>query len=179
MAEQRRCATAEEAARGDIPERYARALATATSPDRTAAVVLLETNEPPSVEIYEVVCVKRAGGWVDFGGGGGFGIGWTSTARDPERNLGVVKLSGQAPSGAVAVVVAFGGREHRVDVSGDGYFVFASWDEPDTALENDAPEPVRYVLADGSSVPAPEGDRHGATFRRLSERMRARHWDSG
>jgi hypothetical protein len=168
------CATPEEAARGGIPARYARALATGTSPDDAFAVVVLETNEPPVVEIYEVVCVREGGRWFDRGGSGGVGLGWTSTDDDPERNLGVVKLSGQAPIGAIAVVVRFRGREHRVAVGQAGYFVFASWDEPDTVLDEDAPDPIRYVFADGSEQPVPEKDRYGAAFRRLRERMRAR-----
>jgi hypothetical protein len=48
--------TAEEAARGDIPERYARILRIDYSPDRTRAVALLATNEPPAIEYYEVHC---------------------------------------------------------------------------------------------------------------------------
>jgi hypothetical protein len=40
-------ATPEEAARGDIPERYARALCVAISPDGDEAIVVLDTIEEP------------------------------------------------------------------------------------------------------------------------------------
>ena len=61
----------EEAARGDIPERYARVVRVDYSSDRTRAVVLLATNEPPVIEYYGVSCELEEGRW--FGGDG-----WTA-----------------------------------------------------------------------------------------------------
>jgi hypothetical protein len=61
--------TPEEAARGDIPERYAPALRVEYSEDGTQATVLLATNEPPAIEYYEVRCMCENGRW--FGGVGG------------------------------------------------------------------------------------------------------------
>jgi hypothetical protein len=65
--------TAEEAARGDIPSRYARALAVEFSPDGDHAVVLLETNEPPFVYPYQVVCSRGEDGWAEGISGNGPG----------------------------------------------------------------------------------------------------------
>ena len=51
--------TPEEAARGDIPPRYARALSVSVSPDGDEAIVVLGTNEEPYVYPYEVSCLLR------------------------------------------------------------------------------------------------------------------------
>jgi hypothetical protein len=64
----------EVAARGDIPERYARVIRVDYSPDRTRAVVLLATNEPPVIEYYEVHCEIEEGQWVGSDG-------WTAGRR--------------------------------------------------------------------------------------------------
>jgi hypothetical protein len=65
--------TPEEAARGDIPERYARALRVEYSDDGTRATVLLATNEPPAIEYYEVHCVLENGEWMGGVGGNASG----------------------------------------------------------------------------------------------------------
>jgi hypothetical protein len=70
---ERHYATPEDAARGDIPARFARVLDIAWSPRRDRAVVLLETNEPPSVELYQVVCQQEEAGWTWISGGNGPG----------------------------------------------------------------------------------------------------------
>jgi hypothetical protein len=61
--------TPEEAARGDIPEKYAPAVRVEYSEDGSRATVLLATNEPPAIEYYEVRCEFKDGKW--FGGVGG------------------------------------------------------------------------------------------------------------
>jgi hypothetical protein len=80
----RPCRTPEEAARGDIPERFARALNVCLSPSGDYAVVLLETNNPPAVERYQVVCRREGGRWRGLAGGNGAGEtriegGWVET----------------------------------------------------------------------------------------------------
>jgi hypothetical protein len=65
--------TAEAAAREDIPERYARVLDVSFAPGGDHAVVLLETNEPPAVELYQVVCEKEGDEWLSVAGGNGPG----------------------------------------------------------------------------------------------------------
>ena len=62
--------TPEEAARGDIPKRYARVVRVDYSADGTRAVVLLATNEPPVIEYYGVRCDLENGRWFP-------GDGWT------------------------------------------------------------------------------------------------------
>jgi len=65
--------TVEDAARGDIPERYARVLDVALAPSEDRAVILLEMNEPPAVELYQVICKLEAAGWTWVSGGNGGG----------------------------------------------------------------------------------------------------------
>jgi hypothetical protein len=79
--------TPEEAARGGIPERYARALGVVYSPDGNHAVVLLGTNEPPFLYPYQVVCGRGEDGWYE--GISGNGPGWSTTSNEGEPNAGV------------------------------------------------------------------------------------------
>jgi hypothetical protein len=131
--------TPEEAARGEIPERYARVLATAVAPDGNHAVVLLGTNEPPKLYPYQVVCGRGEDGWVE--GVSGNGPGWSSTAGEGEPNLGVATLWDEAPVSARAAKVVFEGREHEAPVR-NSYFLFAAWDAPDDAAH---PRFVRWI----------------------------------
>lgn len=73
--------TPEEAARGDIPERYARVLDVSIAPWGGCAVVLLETNEAPVVELYQVVCERDGSEWVAGVGGNGPGEVWMDGAH--------------------------------------------------------------------------------------------------
>ena len=106
------------------------------------------------------------------------GIGWTSTSGDEDGpNLGVHRLVGEAPEGAIEVIVGYQGHEHRVPVSARGYFIFAAWDVPDDAMEREDLHAFRYVQADGSELPMP-ADEHavppefGARAWRLFRRHR-------
>jgi len=67
--------TPEEVARGDIPEQYARVVAVSISPSSRHAVVAMQTNEPPAVELYEVACELGENGWVEFASHSGGGLG--------------------------------------------------------------------------------------------------------
>jgi hypothetical protein len=107
-------ATPEEAARGEIPERYARVLGVAYSPSGADAVVLLGTNEPPVLYPYQVLCGRGELGWYE--GMSGNGPGWSTTQEEDGPNVGVVTLWDEAPPGVRAAVVSFGGREHDVPV---------------------------------------------------------------
>lgn len=137
--------TPEEAARGDIHARYARALATAVAPDHSAAVVLLGTNEEPFLHPYTCVCYRENGRWYEACGDGGTGLGWTSVSwrGDVEDDLGVLHLSGEAPEGAVEAIVEYGGQKHRVPVT-NGYYVFACWDVPSGGMNGLEPPAVRF-----------------------------------
>ena len=108
-------ATPEAAARGDIAERYCRVGGISLSPDGRRALVVLETNEPPAVECYTVVCERIGDVWFALGGSGGTGGGWT---------MGVGGwLTGDAPPGTVEAIVAHRGAEHRVAVQGINWSV--------------------------------------------------------
>jgi len=132
--------TPEEAAGGEIPEGYARVLATALSPDRDHAVVLLGTNEPPTLYPYQVVCGLSEDGWVEEISGNG--PGWSTTRDSAEGpNVGVATLWDEAPESATAAVVVFEGREHEAPVR-NGYFLFAAWEVPDDAGH---PRFVRWI----------------------------------
>jgi hypothetical protein len=70
--------TPEEAARGDIPREYAKVVDEQISPWGEHAALLLETNEPPAVEYYLVVCEKQGEYWMQMFGGNGGMSGWLS-----------------------------------------------------------------------------------------------------
>ena len=133
----------EAAARGDIPEAYARTLGVAMSPDGDTAVVLLATNEPPHIEAYQVVCHRTADGWQ--GGSGGNSGGWHNlTEGDEEPQLGVETVWGEAPRGATEIAISFAGTTVRVPVV-DGHYLYAVWGVPDRFGFPDFPgEPDGY-----------------------------------
>lgn len=143
--------TPEEAARGDIPARYARALSVSVSPDGDEAIVVLGTNEEPYLYPYEVNCSRENGRWFDGGGSNGVGFGWSPRwRRDNEPTLGVLRLSGELHDDVREVVVAWNGREHRCAAS-SGYFFFTEWDVPEDFHDTlGTPRVVRHVLNDGS-----------------------------
>jgi hypothetical protein len=137
-------ATPEEAARGDIPERYARALVTEVSPDGRWAVVLLGTNEEPALYPYVETCSAEGGRWFERSGSSFGGSGWSSL--DPDASNGLYYLCGEAPTGAVEAVVSYRDEERRVPVV-SGYFIFVAWDIPEEFPEE--PPSVRFVGAEG------------------------------
>ena len=108
-----------DAARGDIPARYAREIATRYSPDGDFALVFLATNEPPAVEEYEVICERSGAGWMGGSGGNGPGGGWHSTG-------GVTYFWDYSPEGATSAVIRSQAREHVIPVR-NGYIAFAVW----------------------------------------------------
>ena len=167
--------TPEEAARGDIPDRYARAISVAISPDGSEALVLLATNEEPYIAPYEVICHREGTRWVGGGGMSGTGLGWSSwSVAEDGLQLGVLRLVDEVPSGVGAVIVRWRERDYRVPVS-HGYFVFTEWDVPeDFEEELGHPEAVRYVRADGTeeAVPRdPDRERAWQSLRELRRRM--------
>ena len=134
--------TPEEAARGEIPERYARVLGVAYSPDRDDAVVLLGTNEEPNLYPYQVLCGRGEEGW--YQGTSGNGPGWSSTSSPGEPNIGVATDWDEAPPRARAAIVSFDGREHEVPVT-NGYYLFAAWEVPDDLAMGDHPSFVGWI----------------------------------
>jgi hypothetical protein len=132
-----------EAARGDIPARYARPLVTDLSPDGRTAFVLLGTNEEPCLYPYVVICSREERGWSEGSGMSFGGIGWTTIETDGDG--GVLFFGGEAPAGAVEAVVRYRGTEHRLPVE-SGFFVVVQWN----VAEDDREEPrlVRFVGRD-------------------------------
>jgi hypothetical protein len=61
--------------------------------------------------------------WVDAGGGS---AGVCFTSLDDERKWGVLRYADEAPSGSMAAVIAYEGREYRAPVR-EGWFYFAVW----------------------------------------------------
>jgi hypothetical protein len=118
----------EEAARGDIPARFARTLVSELSPDGRTAFVLLGTNEEPYLYPYAVICSRAEDGWSPGSGTSFGGIGWTSLGAGDDT--GVLFFGGDAPAGAVEAVVRYRGEEHRVPVT-SGFFVFVAWNVVD------------------------------------------------
>jgi hypothetical protein len=76
----------EEAARGDIPERYVTVLGSLVVGDQ--ALVWVLTNDRPPYEPYEVDCERRDGRWYNGGGTGGFGTGTPEAVLAAARRLG-------------------------------------------------------------------------------------------
>ena len=66
-----RGATLDEAARGDISQRYATILGARVEGE--TAVVWMLTNDRPSFEAYTVECHRQRWGWVGGNGSNGFG----------------------------------------------------------------------------------------------------------
>jgi hypothetical protein len=52
------------------------------SPNKDYAVVLLDYNEPPTVEPYVVLCENTPSGWVEYQGGSTGGLSWMATRGD-------------------------------------------------------------------------------------------------
>ena len=76
-------ATPTEAARGDIPARYALPIAVELSSDGRDAVVLLGTNEEPVLYPYLVVCQLESDGWHEGSGGSVGGFSWYALPDGP------------------------------------------------------------------------------------------------
>jgi hypothetical protein len=161
--------TPEEAARGDIPAEYAKALSVEISPSGEEALVVLATNEQPYIEPYEVVCYREGNRWLAGIGSGGLGCGWSSTLSDDASNTGVLRLSGEAPRGVDAVVVRWAGEEQRVPVT-SGYFFFTRWAVPSDFHETvGSPVVTAYVRADGSTEVVPPDPNLERAWKWMSE----------
>lgn len=118
----------EEAARGDIPARYARAVAVSVSPEGRRACVLLLTNEEPRLYPYEVIVERdEHGRWRAGASSNLIGVGWTSTGV--ERDRGVLRLVAEVPPRARSATIRHGGSDHAVSVT-EGWVLFAAWDVP-------------------------------------------------
>lgn len=115
--------TPEAAARGDIPARYARALAVSVSPDERFAAVLLGTNEPPSLYPYLVLCEREGDGWVE---GNSANMSMSGEFGEGDQRCRFVAHWQEAPPDVRTAIVEFAGAEYPVPVQ-HGYVLFAAW----------------------------------------------------
>ena len=76
----------EQAARGDVPARFATAVGHRVEGDW--ATVWLLTNDRPPFEPYEVTCERRDGRWQSNSGVGGFGVDTPDDVLAVARRLG-------------------------------------------------------------------------------------------
>jgi hypothetical protein len=129
------------AARGDIPEAAARALAVRLAPDGQHAMVLLDTGSDAEVYEYQVLCERKADGRVEPAGGNGPGWTSTTTGDDTQPNRGVLTDWGLAPPEAEVALVRFAGGESRHPVA-HGYYFFAARDVP--ADSSEIPMLIRF-----------------------------------
>jgi len=98
--------------------RYARVHA--SEQNGSYAVVLLATNELPTLYPYQIVCSREPEGWVE--GANGNGAGWTHL----ENGLGVRTFWGEAPARAESVRVHVAGTIYDAPVR-QGYFFLTVW----------------------------------------------------
>jgi hypothetical protein len=133
--------TPDEAARSDIPEKYARTLAIRVAPDEQHAVVLLGIDVGRDVCEYQVVCERHRDRWIP--GTGGNGPGWSSTTDrdDPGPNCGGLTAWGATPEHAAAASITYVDVDYDEPVT-NGYYLFAFWDVPDDSIAE--PGPVRF-----------------------------------
>jgi hypothetical protein len=131
-------ATPEDAARGDIPARYARALAVSLSPDERFAAVLLATNEPPFLYPYLVLCEREDDGWVE---GASANMSMAGELGEGNQTCRYVTQWQEAPPDARAAIVNFAAEEHVVPVR-NGYVLFAAWN---VAEEREWPAVMRWT----------------------------------
>jgi hypothetical protein len=135
-------ATPTEAARGDIPARYARPIAVELSSDGRDAVVLLGTNEEPVLYPYLVVCQLESDGWHESSGGRVGGFSWYALP-DRSEDVGVCIFTDEAPPGATQALIRSRGAERRIPVS-HGYLLVAEWDISGAECEQWWPEVVSF-----------------------------------
>jgi hypothetical protein len=113
----------EAAARDDVPERFSRVRGVSLSPWGEYAVVLLETNEPPYIELEQVVCRREpSGGWVALMSGGGV----SDVVYVDDVRARLITNDDPLPADVTAVAVRDRGAEREVPVR-DRYFVYGSW----------------------------------------------------
>ena len=105
--------------------------------------VMLDTGPPRSPYLYGGTVKREFGGWsggIDSNGGG---IGWTST--EPDRDVGVVHVCGEAPEGADAVRVSWRGTSRESPVR-NGIVLLTWWQEKNP--QRAYPRVVAYRVGD-------------------------------
>jgi hypothetical protein len=126
--------TPEEAARGDIPERYAPTLFVDIDPTGGFATVLLDTNAAGDPYPYEEFCEKgRDGLWYAQGGSNG-----NTVFTDPSGRFSLLTQWEEAPSGATFARIRFQGRTYECPVK-RGYYRLVVWGFDEDRMNREGP----------------------------------------
>ena len=98
--------------------------AVAIAPDgrHGAALVIASSGHP-----LDYLLERTEDGWQERGIGSGCGTTWSSL--DESGELGVLRLSDQAPAGSTSAHVTYENAAHQVPVR-HGHFLFVSWYVP-------------------------------------------------
>jgi len=116
-------ATFDEAVRASFPAQSTRIIAVREHGD--AAVALFDTRPSAEPYLYEVHYQRQSGRWSE--GSSSNGAGWHRL--DPDSDLGVETVWGEAPAGADRVRGEFDGQVLEEDVV-NGAYLLAWWDVP-------------------------------------------------
>jgi hypothetical protein len=114
-------ATAEEAARGDIPAEHSPALFVDYDPSGAFATVLLNTGSEEDPCPYEEFCYRIDGRWYGNGGSNG------STQYVVRGAFSLFTDWGEAPPGVAVVCLEFQGQTYECPVK-NGYYRLTVWD---------------------------------------------------
>ena len=116
-------ATLDEAVGASFPAQSTRIIAVREHGD--AAVALFDTRPSAEAYLYEVHYQRQSGRWSE--GSSSNGAGWHRL--DPDSDLGVETVWGEAPAGADRVRGEFDGQVLEEDVV-NGAYLLAWWDVP-------------------------------------------------
>jgi hypothetical protein len=114
-------ATPEQAARGDIPEKYSPVLFVDIDASGDFATVLLGTDGPENIYPYEEVCFQVEGRWYSSGGSNG------GTRFAVQDRLSLLTEWGEAPPGSNLLRIEFQGKTYDCPVR-MGYYRLVVWD---------------------------------------------------
>src|SRR5205823_6302621 len=148
-------ATVEEAARA-VYEGFpvsllpGRMIHSVVSPREVEAVVMFEAEQYKDNGILMnrdgvqvVVCERRNDRWFPA-----WGPDTYFTVSSPPRGSNLMMYrTGLAIPGATAVLVRYRSREHTVEVSESGHFIFVAWKDPWRQRFEDSPVIVGYLMA--------------------------------
>jgi hypothetical protein len=141
--------TPEEAARGDIPERFVRVVGVVVRGNQ--AVVAQLTNDGPPFEVETAYCEREGDGWLPGASGNS-----TSAFIPLEAPTGTLVIWDEAPADATAARFEYSGIEQDAPVE-NGVALAVFDDVPNYFDYRGPPWPLRaWILEDGREVP-PDG----------------------
>ncbi len=134
-------ATPEEAFAGSGRGRYD-VLAQDRSPDGRYIAALLRVRD--TRYLLDALYVLEPEGWIDYSISSGGGVVWSSLDADDPRNIGVLRMTRNAPSDSTAALVGWKDEDYVVPVA-NGLLYFVRWDAADADVLNDADPPFEVV----------------------------------